>query len=115
MHTALRTAGAAAIMLGGAYGVADASTSYNGDDHSYDTGSYRYLVTCDRESDSVKVKGWYDFNTTGGANGSVTDGDGNNGVCASRNTGGTIRRHQTCEAPENWFDSCGNWQATSAK
>lgn len=115
MRAAPKAAGVAAILLAGSYGVADATTSYNGADYSFDAGSYRYLVTCDRESDSTPVKGWYDLNTSGGANGSVTDSDGNNGRCASGYAGGTIRRHRTCEAPRFWPDTCGNWQATGAK
>jgi hypothetical protein len=115
MHAALKTAGAAGLMLGGGYGVAVESTSYQGSDYSDDTGNDRYLVTCDRESDKTIVKGFYDFNDSGGSNGHITDGDGNNGVCASRYSGGTTRRHKTCEARSPWPDTCGNWQATGAK
>ena len=49
---------------------------------------------------------------SGGSDGSVKDSDGNNGVCATKDTGGTVSRHKTCEYRSAWPDSCGNWQAT---
>lgn len=71
-----------------------------------------HLRNCDQESDSTATKGIYDFNSSGDSNGNVSDQDGNNGVCASKNTGGTINRHRTCEIPNWWPDECGNWAAT---
>lgn len=99
-------------ILGGSYGIASASYSYQGSDFSYDYNSRRYLANCDQESDETATKGIYDFNSTGDGNGNISDQDGANGVCASKNTGGTIIRHRTCEIPNWWPDQCGNWQAT---
>jgi hypothetical protein len=90
---------------------ASAIVSYHGDDYSFDYNAKTYIKACDMESDGNEVKGNYDFNNSGDASGSVIDGDGNNGVCASKNTAGTIVRHRTCEAINFWPDSCGNWQA----
>lgn len=101
-----------AAVLGGSYGFADAATSYQGADYSYDWNGYYNLTNCDQEADSTATKGIYDFDLSGGSNGNVSDQDGANGVCASANTGGVIWRHRTCEIPNWWPDECGNWQAT---
>ena len=85
--------------------------SYQGSDFAYDYNSKTYISACDQESDGNEVKGVYDFNNSGGSNGSALDSDGSNGACASRNTGGTIYRHRTCEAINFWPDNCGNWVA----
>jgi hypothetical protein len=100
----------AAVFAGSAASAA-AVTSYQGDDYAYDYSAARYIAACDREADGNEVKGVYDFNNSGGSNGSVLDSDGSNGNCASRNTGGTIYRHRTCEAINFWPDNCGNWVA----
>ena len=101
----------AAVWVLGA-GAAGAATSYEGSDYSYDYSSRTRMAACDHESDSTPVKGEYDFNNSGGSDGSVKDSDGNNGVCATKDTGGTVSRHKTCEYRSAWPDSCGNWQAT---
>lgn len=116
MERRLRKSAAALLLTIGvfavSFGAASAATSYQGSDYSQDYNTRRYLRNCDRESDSTSTKGIYDFNSTGGANGSISDQDGNNGVCASRNAGSTINRHRTCETPNWWPDTCGNWAAT---
>lgn len=104
------TVGAAVWALGA--GSAGAVTSYQGDDYSYDYSTKTHMAACDMESDSTPVKGEYDFNSSGGSNGDVRDSDGNNGICATKNTGGTVARHKTCEYRSAWPDTCGNWQAT---
>lgn len=101
-----------AAVLTGSYSAASAVYSYQGSDYSYDYNSRTYLRNCDQESDSTATKGIYDFNSSGDSDGNVSDQDGNNGVCASKNTGGTINRHRTCEIPNWWPDECGNWAAT---
>lgn len=100
------------LMLAGSYGAAGAAFSYQGDDYSWDYNSSTSLRNCDMEADSTSTKGIYDFNSSGGSDGNVSDQDGANGVCASKNTGGTIDRHRTCENPNWWPDTCGNWAAT---
>ncbi|MDP1820106.1 MAG: hypothetical protein Q8K58_09490 [Acidimicrobiales bacterium] len=115
MRIIRQAAGAAvlsAAVLGSSYTVASAATSYQGSDYSYDYNSRHNLRNCDAESDSTATKGIYDFTASGDHNGSISDQDGNNGVCASKATGGTIARHRTCEIPNWWPDECGNWQAT---
>lgn len=112
-----RRAAAAVVVcvavLTASYGAVSAVYSYQGEDYSYDYNSRVYLRNCDQEADSTSTKGIYDFNSSGDSNGNVSDQDGANGVCASKNTGGTIARHRTCENPNWWPDTCGNWQATS--
>lgn len=109
----LAAAGAfSAVVLAGSYGAAGAVTSYQGSDYSQDYNSKKYLRNCDQEADSTSTKGIYDFNSSGDSNGNVSDQDGANGVCASKNTGSTINRHRTCENPNWWPDTCGNWAAT---
>lgn len=101
------------MVLVGSSAIASADVySYQGDDYSYDYSSKHNIRNCDSESDSTSTKGIYDFNGEGGSNGNVSDQDGNNGVCASKATGGTIVRHRTCETPNWWPDQCGNWQST---
>jgi hypothetical protein len=100
------------LVMGGSYATAAASTSYQGSDYSQDYNAKQNIRNCDQESDSTATKGIYDFNSSGDSNGNVSDQDGNNGVCASKATGGTIARHRTCEIPNWWPDECGNWQAT---
>ncbi len=98
-------------LLAGSAASASAITSWQGDDYSYDYNSKTYIKACDKESDGNEVKGVYDFNNSGDSNGSALDSDGNNGVCGSKNTSGTIVRHRTCEAINFWPDNCGSWQA----
>lgn len=92
-------------------GAAQGVTSYQGSDYSQDYNSKRYIRNCDREADSISTKGIYDFNSTGDSNGNISDQDGANSNCASKNTGGTINRHRTCENENWWPDVCGNWAA----
>lgn len=99
------------LIFVGSSATTSAIMSFHGDDYSYDYYAKVYIRACDMESDGNEVKGNYDFNNSGDPSGSVIDGDGNNGVCASKNTAGTIVRHRTCEAINFWPDSCGNWQA----
>ncbi|WP_431780940.1 hypothetical protein [Streptomyces chumphonensis] len=87
---------------------ASALASYNGSDYSYDFNSRTDIKTCDKESDSTGVKAVYEYGSSG--SGSVKDGDGNNGVCAQEGSPGKITGHKTCETPNFWPDSCGNWQ-----
>lgn len=101
-----------AVIVTGSFGVASAVVSYQGDDFSRDYNSKQYLRNCDKESDSTATKGIWDFTGAGGTDGSISDQDGNNDNCASANTGSTIYRHQTCEIPNWWPDTCGNWEAT---
>ena len=70
--------------------------------------------TVTRRAIRQRPRAFYDFNHSDGdgSNGNISDQDGNNGVCASKATGGTIVRHRTCEIPNWWPDDCGNWQAT---
>lgn len=110
-----QAAGAVALcaaVLTASWGVASAATSYQGSDYSQDYNSKHNMRNCDQESDSTATKGIYDFNGSGDSNGNISDQDGNNGVCASKATGGTVNRHRTCEIPNWWPDQCGNWQAT---
>lgn len=101
-----------ATLVVGSFAAADAATSYHGSDYSQDYNSLLNLRACDVEADSNIVKGGWSNSVGGGETGSVTDGDGANGVCATLSTGGVwIRRHHTCE--KNLFSwDCGNWQAT---
>lgn len=112
----IRQAATAAVLctgvLSGSYVAASATTSYQGSDYSQDYNSKQNIRNCDQESDSTATKGIYDFNSSGDSNGNISDQDGNNGVCASKATGGTIARHRTCEIPNWWPDECGNWTAT---
>lgn len=108
----VRAAAAATVVWAIGAGAAGAATSYEGSDFSYDFSSRRYMAACDQESDNTPVKGEYDFDLAGASNGDVRDSDGNNGICATKNTGGTVARHKTCEYRSLWPDACGNWQAT---
>lgn len=105
------TATSAAVLVL-AVGLSSGATSYQGQDYSQDYNARHYLRNCDRESDSISTKGIYDFTSAGASNGNISDQDGNNGVCASKNTGGLIIRHRTCENENWWPDQCGNWTAT---
>ena len=86
-------------------------TSYQGSAYSQDYNSRRYIRNCDREADSISTKAIYDFNATGTSDGNISDQDGANNNCASKNTGATINRHRTCENENWWPDVCGNWAA----
>lgn len=115
MHTIRKLTGALALsaaVLAGSNAVASATTSFQGQDYSYDYSSRHNMANCDQEADSTSTKGIYDFDNSGGSNGNISDQDGSNGVCASKPTGGTVVRHRTCETPNWWPDQCGNWQAT---
>lgn len=104
-----------AFLTFGSTGVASAIYSVHGDDQSndYDTsyGVKTGLRNCDRESDSNKTKGGWAITPSGGESGSVTDGDGNNGICATSAQHERIYRHHTCEKNLLSWD-CGNWAAT---
>lgn len=103
-----------ALTVSGSYTVAGAVRSEHGADYSEDYNSLRALRSCDRESDSNRVKGVYDFDTTGGGNGEIEDTDGSNGNCASTPTSESILRHRTCETATFGWD-CDNYQNTSGK
>ncbi len=103
---------AALVVIVMAIAHANAATSYQGSDYSYDH-SQTYITTCDQESDNTKVKSEVDDDNSN-ANGTTDaahDVDGNNGICASCNAGWSIHRHKTCEYRAWWPDQCGNWQA----
>lgn len=103
-----------ALTMTGSYTVAGAVRSYHGSDYSEDYNNLRALRSCDREADSNRVKGVYDFDTTGGGNGEIEDTDGSNGNCASTGTSQNISRHRTCEKNHIAWD-CDNYQNTSGK
>ncbi|SFD62914.1 hypothetical protein [Streptomyces aidingensis] len=90
---------------------AHALYSYNGADYSYDFNNRNDIETCDKESDSTGVKAVYEYGSNNDTD-SVKDGDGNNDHCAREGAPGTnkINGHKTCETPNFWPDSCGNWQ-----
>lgn len=113
MKLIIRSCVFAAVIWTAGFGVASAVTSYQGDDFSFDYFSRTYMAACDQESDGNQVKGNYDFDNSGGTDGSAMDEDGNNGVCGTANTFGTVIRHRTCEVQQFWPDNCGNWQATA--
>jgi hypothetical protein len=95
----------------GSYEASAAARSLHGTDYSEDYNSRKNLRTCDRESDSNKTKGGFSATRNGGEDGSVTDADGANGVCASMGLptpGPSIAKHHTCEKNHlTW--NCGNW------
>lgn len=98
-----------AVVAGSSYSVAGAVYSYHGADYSYDYNSKRAMKTCDKESDGNKTK--TNWNHTNGS-GSVTDHDGNNGICATASAPATISQHRTCEVGVLGAWNCDNWQAT---
>jgi hypothetical protein len=115
VRTTAVTVGVVVATVVFSYGISGAVTSYHGSDYSQDYNSYDNLRACDREADSNIVKGGWSHQYSGGQDGSITDGDGANGVCASAGTlsSDPIRRHQTCEKNFLAWD-CDTWQATGA-
>jgi len=99
-------------VLTGSYQASSAGFSFQGSDYSRDFNSKHSIENCDEEADSTSTKGIYDYNADGGSDGNVSDQDGANGICASKSVGGTIARHRTCENPNWWPDTCGNWAAS---
>jgi hypothetical protein len=97
----------AGVAFFSAYVPTSASISRHGSDYTEVAGP-RFAVTCDKESDGNRVKGDLSRTTTGGANASVFDSDGNNANCGQLESPFVVRRHHTCERNVLTWD-CDNW------
>lgn len=95
----------------GSLGVANAATSYHGNDTTVDYNGRANFENCDNEADSNITKGLVDNDASGGSANSVTDGNGSGNTCASSAAGFAIVRHRTCEKNNLAWD-CDNWVAT---
>jgi len=93
---------------------AEATTSWQGDDYSFNYNDRQNLKTCDIEHDSHTVAGEGDVDGNLTQDSRVVDpSDG--GACATRQMAwspGKIFHHRTCENIPVWPDPCGGWQAT---
>jgi len=87
-------------------GIADALTSYEGRDYSYDWGGAYGVGICDMESDNNPAYARYETN---GNSRRLDDSNGSQPGCTDQPLNTRLYRHHACEGVFG-NDPCGPWR-----